>query len=147
MHAVPGNMGLLLSLPGKKSSKTGNSQEMLRSTSWEVRFLTAPVSSPTGCAHSISCSLGGQAQAGCTSPSPPVPHGRCSLEMHIPVWAARTGSQAQQRYCRGTPATFHPLLNRACVQDFLKFKHLPSQKPRKFGDSPHRLLQCYWDDF
>ena len=48
VHAVPGKVGLLLFLLGKESSKTGNSQEMLRSTSWKVRFLTAPVSSPTG---------------------------------------------------------------------------------------------------
>jgi len=35
-------------LLGKKSSKSGNSQETLCSISWEVRFLTTPVSSPTG---------------------------------------------------------------------------------------------------
>lgn len=43
-----GKWDSFFSLGKKKSSKTGNSQETLRITSWEVRFLTAAISSPTG---------------------------------------------------------------------------------------------------
>lgn len=69
-------------------------------------------------------------------------HGIRSLEMHSPVWVARTGSGAQQHYCRNTLATFHPLLSKVWGQDFLGFTHLPSPKRSKIGDSSHKLPQA-----
>lgn len=96
MPAVPGKMGLLLFLLGKKSSKTGNSQEMLHSTSWEVRFLTVPISSPTGLCpqHLPQFRLAGTGWVHRLLTTSP--HGMCSLGMYSPVlhpgWALKCSS-------------------------------------------------------
>lgn len=148
VHAVPGKVGLLLFLLGKKASKTGNSQEMLCSTSWEMRFLTAPISSPTGLCpqHLLQFRQPGMAWVHrLLTTGPPR---TCSLEMHSPVLVARTGSGVQQHCCRNTPATFHPLLSRVWGQNFLGFKHLPSsQNKQNWRQPPPRLPQGYWVDF
>lgn len=133
--AVPGKMGLLFFLLGKKSSKTGNSQEMLHSASWEVRFLTVPISSPTGLCpqHLPQFRLAGTGWVHRLLTTSP--HGMLSLGVYSPVlypgWAPE---------CSNITAETHwphfSLLSRVWGQDFWEFKHPPSQNQAESETAP-----------
>lgn len=138
-HAVPGKMGLLLLL-GTKFSETWKSCEMLRSISWGERFLTSPISPPTGLAPSISRCSGSPAQAGrrALACQPPLPG------IHSGTWAARCRCQDRLPPAPKLAAHLSSSALQGRGQDFLGFKHLPSKIPSKIRDGPRKFPQCSW---
>lgn len=134
-----GKTGLLLLLLGTKFSKTGKSHEMLRITSWEVRCLTSPISPhhwPVPTASPAAPAARHRLGAGLLPASP--------LE-GCAAGAAQPGAQSQDRLPGAQKLAARVSLSalQGWGQDFLGFKHLPSQIPSKIRDGPHKLPQCY----